>query len=155
MTGPVSDSEPPEHARFAEYLRALGEVSPAEEADLIRHILTDPDRQMARSAVIRHLDRRAPAVHEAGEAWESWAEPLREVMGKDPFLVTRLQEWTLLHTLTLSDRPWAPAALASASDWLHRRLTETPDVPAPVLAFLAEHGRTRRIRTAAARRGTG
>jgi hypothetical protein len=42
--------------------------------------------------------------------------------------------------------------LTAASDWLQRRLTEMPDTPAPVLAFLAEHGRTRKVRAAAARR---
>ncbi|WP_327315351.1 alpha/beta fold hydrolase [Streptomyces sp. NBC_01235] len=156
--------EPPEHARFAEYLRALDRVPPAEETPLIRRILTDPDRQMARSAVLRHLDRRAATLHRAADdTWKAWADPLAEAVRNDPFLTRRLQEWTLVHTVTAPAHPWDPAAtptaLATASDWLQRRLTETAGVPAPALAFLAEHGRTRRVRAAAAaaarRAGTG
>ncbi|MFI7297015.1 alpha/beta fold hydrolase [Streptomyces sp. NPDC050121] len=149
----AESGEPPEHARFAEHLRALDRVPPAEEATLVRRILTDPDRQMARSAVLRHLDRRAATLHRSDHAtWQAWTAPLTEVVRDDPFLTARLQEWTVLHTVT-ADPSWNPAtaeALAAASDWLQRRLTQTPGVPAPALAFLAEHGRTRRVRTAAA-----
>lgn len=126
---------------------------------MVRRILTDPDRQMARSAVLRHLDRRAATLHRSDDAtWQAWTDPLAEAVRDDPFLTARLQEWTVLHTVT-ANPSWNPAtaeALATASDWLQRRLTETPDAPAPVpapvpaLAFLAEHGRTRRIRAAAA-----
>ncbi|MGY4742624.1 alpha/beta fold hydrolase [Streptomyces sp. ATMOS53] len=145
--------EPPEHARFAEYLRALERVPPAEEATLVRRVLTDPDRQMARAAVLRHLDRRAATLHRSDDTtWQTWTDPLAELVRDDPFLTARLREWTVLHTVT-ADPSWNPATaevLLTASDWLQRRLAETPGVPAPALAFLAEHGRTRRVRTAAA-----
>ncbi|MDX3571626.1 alpha/beta hydrolase [Streptomyces sp. ID05-47C] len=153
------DPEPAEHARYAEYVRALAEAPPAEELALIRRILTDPDRQMAVAAVIRHLDRRGEALHASPPAtWQKWAEGVREALGPTPpaFLLTRLSEWTYVHTLTTSDlrdpsNPSHLSHLSTASDWLQRRLTETPGVPGAVLTYLAEHGRTRRVRAAAGR----
>ncbi|MFF8971533.1 hypothetical protein [Streptomyces sp. NPDC014995] len=149
MTSAPSD-EPPEHARYAEYLQALRQVAPADEGRLVRAVLTDPDRTMARSAVLHHLDHRAAALHRT-PAYEPWSRSMLQATTDDPFLTTRLHEWTLLRAIALS-HPWAPTALADASNWLHLKLTETPDIPTPALAFLAEHGRTRRIRNAAARR---
>lgn len=146
--------EPAEHARYAEYLRALAAVPPAGEPALIRRVLTDPDRPMADAAVIRHMDRKGQSLYGAPpETWQEWAAGVREALGPtpSPFLLTRLREWTHLHTLTTS-HTWDPAQLSTASDWLQRRLTETPDVPVAVLAHLAEHGRTRRVRAAAGRR---
>ncbi|GAB7108676.1 hypothetical protein JCM4814A_69900 [Streptomyces phaeofaciens JCM 4814] len=139
--------------RFAAHLRALGAVEPGEEAGLAHRILTDdPDRAMARSAVVRHLDRRATTLYGAPDAdWEQWRAGMAEAVGTDAFLTKRLAEWTLLHTLLT--RPGDPAILSTASDWLQRRLTERPDTPAPVLAWLAEHGRTRKVRAAARRAG--
>lgn len=154
-----SDDEPPEHARFAEHLRALDRVPPAEESALIGRVLADPDPLMAVSAVVRHLDARATALHGVAdeEAWRAWTQAMEEAVREEPFLTTRLKEWTLLHRLTRPSSPTAQtdlSALATASDWLQRRLAGNPDAPAPVLAFLAEHGRTRKIRTTAAARTT-
>ncbi|MET9099850.1 hypothetical protein [Streptomyces antibioticus] len=142
--------EPAEHARFTEHLHALATVRPAEEAALIHRILTeDPDRTMARSAVLRHLDRRGEELREAPEpARNEWRATMTKALttADDPFLTDRLADWTFLHTL-----PEDPTPLATASTWLQRRLAETPGTPTPLLAHLSEHGRTRRIRTTAAR----
>ncbi|MFF1544685.1 alpha/beta fold hydrolase [Streptomyces sp. NPDC058291] len=181
--GPQADAEPPEHARFAAYLDALARVPAAEEASLVRRVLADEDRTMARSAVVRHLDRRAAAIPRATVAddasWQSWAQAMAEAVREDAFLTTRLAEWTLLRALSAPSRPPSPpapthpaprtvlpatplpvpsqaaamaTALTAASDWLQRRLVEAPDTSPHVLAFLAEHGRTKKVRTAAARR---
>ncbi|MCX4762439.1 hypothetical protein OG562_15930 [Streptomyces sp. NBC_01275] len=144
----MNDQEPPEHARFATYLNALNTVHPAEESGLVRRILTDPDLTMARSAVLRHLDERAAALH-LTPAYLSWASTMIQTISGHPFLTHRLQEWTLLRDISLN-HPWDHSTLAEASDWLHRRLTETSNIPASAYEFLAEHGRTRRIRNAAA-----
>ncbi|MCQ9186065.1 hypothetical protein KMT30_44960, partial [Streptomyces sp. IBSBF 2953] len=58
---PPDRAEPPEHARFAAYLDALAQVPAAEEASLVRRVLSDEDATMARAAVVRHLDRTAAA----------------------------------------------------------------------------------------------
>ncbi|MEU4876884.1 hypothetical protein [Streptomyces sp. NPDC021608] len=161
-------AEPPEHARFAAYLDALDRVPAAEEASLVRRVLTDEDVTMARSAVVRHLDRTAAAFPRAtadDESWHAWTEAMGTAVGKDAFLTTRLGEWTLLRALTTpSDArariapPATPGtagaiqALGTASDWLQRRLVEAPDASPQALGFLAEHGRTKKVRAAAANR---
>lgn len=99
MTSAPSD-EPPEHARYAEYLQALRQVAPADEGRLVRAVLTDPDRTMARSAVLRHLDHRAAALHRT-PAYEPWSRSMLQATTDDPFLTTRLHEWT-------SHRPLPP-----------------------------------------------
>ncbi|MFF7895275.1 hypothetical protein ACFZDI_25960 [Streptomyces sp. NPDC007907] len=67
-----TDTEPAEHARFAGYLDQLRQVSEKDETGLVIRVLTDPDHTMARSAVLRHLDRRAAELCR-GSGWEAWA----------------------------------------------------------------------------------
>ncbi|MFF3332260.1 alpha/beta fold hydrolase [Streptomyces sp. NPDC002888] len=141
--GTVNEDEPPEHARFATYVRELRQVTAAEEVALIRGILTDPDQVMARSAVLRHLDERATALHLA-PAYAPWAESMTQATADHPFLTTRLREWTLLRSLALA-HPWAPQSLTQASDWLQRKVAETSSQP-EALSLLAEQGRTKRVR---------
>ncbi|GGR67383.1 hypothetical protein GCM10010269_02690 [Streptomyces humidus] len=169
---PPARGEPPEHARFAAYLEALARVPAAEETSLVRRVLTDEDATMARSAVVRHLDRTATEFPRAtvadDESWQAWTkvmkEAVEEAVGEDAFLTTRLSEWTLLRALTAPSGPRARtpptaapvtatvAALGTASDWLQRRLVEAVDASPQALAFLAEHGRTKKVRAAAANR---
>lgn len=143
--------EPPEHARFAAYTVQLETSTPAEEAGLVRHVLTDPDRTMAESAVTRHLDRRAAAIHATPGCtewaeWAEWAESMAEATAGHAFLADRLREWTLLRDVCLN-HPWDPEALTrSSSDWLQLKLAESPATPAPALTLLADQGRTKRIR---------
>lgn len=42
-----------------------------DEVDLVSRVLTDPDRTMAQSAVLRHLDRRAASLC-LGPSYEGW-----------------------------------------------------------------------------------
>ncbi|MFF3014430.1 hypothetical protein [Streptomyces sp. NPDC057939] len=137
--------EPAEHLRFATYLRALERVGEADEVDLIVEVLTDPDRAMARSAVLRHLDRRATDLH-TGPGYATWAAPITAAIACDPFLTGRLREWSLLRAVA-SSRPWSRQALLDASDWLQLQAAGTANAGA--VELLAEHGRTKRIRTTA------
>ncbi|MDX3113493.1 hypothetical protein [Streptomyces scabiei] len=165
---PPDRAEPPEHARFAAYLDALAQVPAAEEASLVRRVLSDEDATMARAAVVRHLDRTAAAFPRTTDAddgsWQAWTKTMGETVGEDAFLTTRLSEWTLFRALATPSDPTARApldatpvtaatdALTTASDWLQRRLVEAPDTSPHALAFLAEHGRTKKVRATAARR---
>ncbi|MBM9507585.1 hypothetical protein [Actinacidiphila acididurans] len=141
----AAPDEPAEHLRFAAWLRDLEQVADADEAALVGAVLRDPDRVMAESAVVRHLDRRAGDLH-LGPAWEPWAESMARATTGRPFLARRLREWALLRAIALR-RPWCSDALLAASDWLQRKAAATPNATA--LEILAEHGRTRRIRNAA------
>lgn len=151
MTGSQKDEEPPEHRRYARYLRALDSVAEAEEADLLATVLHDEDAAMAESAVNRHLERRA-AQQLTSPRFPAWAAMMATVIGDRAFLARRLREWTLLRSIAL-DEPWTDEELLTASDWFQHTAAAAQLVTSPAaLRLLAEHGRTRRVRNAASRR---
>ncbi|ANB04390.1 hypothetical protein SAM40697_0428 [Streptomyces ambofaciens] len=137
--------EPAEHARFAAHLRDLARATGPEETAVVARVLGDPDRTMARSAVLRHLDRRATDLH-PGPEFEAWADAMTGVVGGDPFLTRRLLEWSLIRVVVL-ERPWRPGDLLESSDWLQLKAAATSN--AEVVQLLAERGRTKRIRRTA------
>ncbi|WP_256639860.1 hypothetical protein [Streptomyces murinus] len=97
-----------------------------------------------RSAVLRHLDRRA-AVLLLGSAYEGWARDIAPLLIGHPLLTARLREWSLLRAITLK-RAWHPADLLASSNWLQLKAAESS---AEAAEILAEGGRTRRIRNSA------
>jgi hypothetical protein len=137
-----------EHERYARYLLEFANVTEADEPELVRAVLTDPDHVMAEAAIVRHLDLRAAALL-ADPGFPAWAARLGELVGNRRFPARRLREWVLLRALT-RDSQWRETDLTNASDWLQRRACAEPVAPA-ALAVLAERGRTRRVRTAALR----
>lgn len=141
--------EPHEHLRFARYRKAFGEVAPADAAALVARVLTDPDREMANSAVCEYLDRRASELL-VNPDFPSWRLEMIGVVGVDAFSTRRLHEWTLLRAMTLGE-PWDAQDLLAASNWLQLRTAEKCSAM-PAVDILAEGGRTRRIRTIATSR---
>lgn len=151
MTGSRFDEDPAEHGRFARYLASLEAVAETDEAELVATVLQDEDTPMAQSVVVRHVDRRAAELL-AESRFTTWAHSVSAVITEYDFLNRRLQEWSLLRAITVGD-VWAPVELTTASDWCQRTVTSVEVAIAPeALALLAEHGRTRRVRNAAARR---
>lgn len=136
---------PDEHVRFEAYLDKLGRVADANELDLVSRVLTDPDQTMARSAVLRHLDRRAASLY-PGPAYEGWAQAMTQATIDHPFLVERLREWSLFRAITLK-LPWQPEDLLASSNWLQLKTTTGTNTEA--IKILAEAGRTKRIRNTA------
>ncbi|MFC8361301.1 hypothetical protein ACFUIY_15725 [Streptomyces griseorubiginosus] len=134
-----------EHVRFAAYLDKLQLVADVDEVDLVRRVLTDPDQTMARSAVLRHLDRRAAVFH-AGPAYEGWARAMTQATIDQPFLAQRLREWSLFRAVTLK-MPWQPDDLLASSNWLQLKTAAGTNTEA--IEILAEAGRTKRIRNTA------
>ncbi|MGW1011933.1 hypothetical protein ACWD4X_18115 [Streptomyces termitum] len=134
-----------EHGRFAAYLDKLQHVATADEVDLVSRVLSDPDQTMARSAVLRHLDRRAADLH-LGPAYEEWARAMTGATTGHPFLAQRLREWSLLRAVTL-ELPWRPDDLLASSNWLQLRTAAGTNTEA--IEVLAESGRTKRIRNTA------
>lgn len=137
--------EPNEHVRFAAYLDELRQVADADEVDLVRGILTDPDPTMAQSAVLRHLDHRAAGLC-LEPAYEEWAEAMAQAVVRHPFLVRRLREWSLFRAITLK-LPWNRDDLLASSDWLQLKTAAGSSTEA--IEILAESGRTKRIRNTA------
>ncbi|MEU9298068.1 hypothetical protein [Streptomyces sp. NPDC048266] len=136
---------PDEHVRFEAYLEKLGYVADASEVDLVNRVLADPDLTMARSAVLRHLDRRAAGLY-LGSAYEGWAQAMTHATIDHPFLAQRLREWSLFRTITLK-LPWQPENLLASSNWLQLKTAAGTNTEA--IQILAEAGRTKRIRNAA------
>ncbi|MEU5896570.1 MULTISPECIES: hypothetical protein [unclassified Streptomyces] len=133
---------PDEHSRFAAYLDRLRHIADTEEVDLVRGVLSDPDRTMAQSAVLRHLDRRAADLC-PGPAYEEWAQAMTRATTDHPFLVQRLREWSLFRAVMLK-LPWQPDDLLASSNWLQLKTAAGTNTAA--LDVLAESGRTKRIR---------
>ena len=138
-----------EHERFACYLLKFANVGEADEAALVHSVLTDPDRVMAESAVVRHVDLRAAELL-TGPGFPDWAGRLTPAVADHAFVARRLREWMLLRALTLGE-PWQAEDLTSASDWLQRAASARLEAR-DALAVLAGQGRTHRVRAAAANR---
>ncbi|MFI6481384.1 hypothetical protein ACIBH1_25875 [Nonomuraea sp. NPDC050663] len=142
MTGPPGD----EHERFARYLEQLEDVRQADEAELVRSVLHDPDTAMAQSAVVRHLDRRAAGLLVDPE-FDGWLHTMTTAIGEREFLAHRLEDWALLRAVAIDD-PRRHEDLLAASDWCQRMAVWVLTSPV-ALHLLASEGRTRRVRTAA------
>ncbi|ULR54228.1 hypothetical protein [Streptomyces deccanensis] len=136
---------PDEHVRFAAYLDQLQQVADADEVDLVSRVLTDPDLTMARSAVVRHLDRRAAELH-FDPAYNEWAQAMNQATIGHPFLAQRLREWALFRAIKLK-LPWHPDDLLESSNWL--QLKTAAEANTEAIEILAEAGRTKRIRNTA------
>ncbi|WKV75665.1 hypothetical protein AW27_031575 [Streptomyces sp. PCS3-D2] len=151
MSLPGPDT-PPEHWRYARYLESLAAVPCGDaqaEAEVVTAVLGDPDRVMAESAVVTHLDRRAAALL-ADDRYTVWARAMSGVLAGRVFPERRLREWSLLTAVTRGE-PWSAADLTGASDWCQRtavRLLTCHEA----LELLAAGARTRRVRNAAAER---
>lgn len=151
MTLPDFDPDAPsEHWRYARHLEALA-ATPGEsaEAEVVAAVLRDPDRVMAESAVVTHLDRRAAGLLADG-GFSAWARAMAGVLAGRPFPERRLREWSLLKAVTRGEA-WSAAELTGASDWCQRtavRLLGSYEA----LELLAADARTRRVRNAAAER---
>ncbi|SEM18702.1 hypothetical protein [Streptacidiphilus jiangxiensis] len=136
---------PDEHVRFAAYLDELGHVADPDEIELVGRVLADPDRTMARSAVLRHLDRRAAGLCRE-PAYEGWAQAMAQATIDHPFLAQRLREWSLFRAVTL-EAPWQQDDLLASSNWLQLKTAAGTNTEA--VEVLAAAGRTKRIRNTA------
>ena len=67
---------------------------------------------MAQSAIARHIDRRAAAMHQEAR-YSAWAKRIAGPVNRYPFLARRLREWTLFRVITLA-LPWSADALIDA-----------------------------------------
>ncbi|MBV6701797.1 hypothetical protein KV557_32640 [Kitasatospora aureofaciens] len=140
------DGDPDEHVRFARYRRAFDDVAPEDAAGLVTRVLTDPDTEMASSAVCAYLDRRATELL-TDPGYPAWCVEMAGPVAVAGFAARRLGEWTLLRAIAL-DESWDAEQLLGASNWLQLHTAEQSQTRAALTA-LAEGGRTRRIRNIA------
>ena len=143
----TAQEEPLEHLRYAAYLLSLEQVSAEQELTLVTAVLTDPDRTMAASAVVQHMQRRVLELLRS-PAYPAWQEGMADALAGHTFLAKRLDEWALFRAVTL-DLPWTPEELITASDWLQCWISQGLRSSAEAHTVLADSGRTRRVRNAA------
>ncbi|WP_371680193.1 hypothetical protein [Streptomyces sp. NBC_01276] len=138
-------------AAVAGGLRAGGprEAEAEAEAEAVAAVLRDPDPVMAESAVVTHLDRRAPRLL-PGTEFPEWARALYPVLDGHAFPARRLREWTLLKAIE-AGTGWNPVELAAASDWCQHTAARSL-ASREALTLLAASARTRRVRNTAAQR---
>ncbi|MFB7255469.1 hypothetical protein [Streptomyces nojiriensis] len=151
MSGPDADA-PREHWRYARHLESLAAApgpGAESEAEVVAEVLRDPDRVMAESAVVTHLDRRAVRLL-AAEEFPAWSRAIAAALAGRAFPERRLREWNLLKAVTRGE-PWSAEELAAASDWCQRTAVSLL-TSYEALTLLATDARTRRVRNAAAER---
>lgn len=131
-----------EHARFKVYRVMVDD--PRHHRLLIDCLTGEPDEALRTSALVL-LAEAAPADMRAAISSAATAT------GR-AFVDTRLSEIALLeHVVGGAFDDTVQSAVRHASNWLQRRVVEDSS-NVPVLALLAEEGRTRKVRAAAARR---
>ncbi|MBM7769921.1 hypothetical protein JOD54_000125 [Actinokineospora baliensis] len=114
-------------------------ADPADEAAFLAAVLRDPDPSTATAAAIARIDDRA----QRGPGFSRWAARVRPAVAAAEPVAARLAEWCLLHD-AFAGRPVSRDAVLAAAEWVQRSLARTAD--GELLALLAEHGSTRRVR---------
>ena len=143
----TSNDDPADgYTRFQQLSAAVRESGPDDDPALLAALLAEPDRLMAESVLVSLVDSRGEGLGSAA-SFAAWAEPVVDVVGTDGFVARRVQEWALFKALQ-SGEPVDREALATASNWLQRKVVEEAD-SAAVLALLGEAGRTKRVRNLA------
>ncbi|HEV7899172.1 MAG TPA: hypothetical protein VGP31_15160 [Planosporangium sp.] len=135
-----------EHERQRVYLAALAAVPAAGEAETIALVLRDPDRVMAESVLMSHIDRQASRLASSG-SFAAWAAGLAGLVGQESFPARRIREWRLFKTVMDGGNADA-ATLADSSNWLQRKIVDEAVSPT-VLDTMGEVGRTKRVRNLA------
>lgn len=142
-----------EHVRSAAYRRVIAAGEVADPRELAAVLVRDPEPLTAKTAVVELVDRVAGESADPAEfrrrAAGIVAEADRLASAKDrEFVRQRVRDWELWLATENGQVPDA-ADLAAASDWMQRRLADFSASP-QMLALLAEHGRTEKIRNTAA-----
>jgi hypothetical protein len=127
-----------EHARWAAYQAAVDR--PEEAPALLAAVAEEPDPNLAVSVVLAMLER---VPDEAHDEWVGALAPDNRARAE-----RRSREVRVLRRAESLSPAEVAAGLSKWTDWLQLRLA--PHLPAHARTVLAEHGRTRRIRNAAA-----
>ncbi|MFB9928109.1 hypothetical protein ACFORO_36045 [Amycolatopsis halotolerans] len=146
-----------ERVRSAAYRRVISASGRADPRELAAVLVRDPEPLTAKTAVVDLVDHVAGETADPAEFRRRAAEIVEEadrlVPVKDrEFVRQRVRDWELWLE-TENGRVPDVAGLASSSDWMQRRLADFSASP-QLLALLAEHGRTRKIRNTAANRAS-
>ena len=136
-----------EHNRLALYRSALDRLPIRDSGDLLDLIGKDADHVMAEAVLAEAIDKVATTLSSLGE-FDQWLHDVWEPDVAFTFPRRRAEEWRLYMRIQ-EDPAMDPAELQESSDWLQRRVATNSESHA-ALAWLAQHGRTKRTRAAAA-----
>jgi hypothetical protein len=155
----IDEAVADEHVRSAAYRRVVAAAAAGEsrdaDRDLVAALVRDPDQLAAKSAVVELVDRIA-AKAPSPDAFRQWADGILPAADRLPsegnraFVHGRVGDWLLYLSVEAGNVP-SEAELAGATPWMQRLLAEE-STSRPVLALLAESGRTRKIRNIAKNR---
>jgi hypothetical protein len=148
-----------EHVRSLLYRKvvaiAVASQSRASDRTIVATILRDPVDLVSKSAVVEFMD--AIAMKTADPAvFRQWAAGLRAETAQlaadatHTFISRRIDDWNVYLSIGAGRIPTS-GELASTTHWMQRLLAERSTSP-PVLALLADIGRTRKIRNIARHR---
>ncbi len=155
----IDEAVADEHVRTDAYRRVVAVVAaaPARDNDraVVATIVRDPDGFGSRTAVVDLVDRIALKTADPADFRQWSAGLLSEIdrlmaEGHRRFLHRRVHDWTTYLTIRTGGMSTA-ADLAGVTDWMQRMIATGSTSP-PVLALLAETGRTRKIRNIARNR---
>lgn len=148
-----------EHFRSAIYRKviavAVASRCRANDRAIVATILRDPVETVAKTAVVELVDRIAMGAADPAE-FQQWAADLvpeislLQAEGHRRFVHRRIHDWTVYLTIRADRTPNADE-LTDITDWMQRIIAEESTSP-PILIFLAENGRTKKIRNIARNR---
>ncbi len=148
-----------EHVRLSAYRKVLAVVAAAQRRDndraVVSVIVRDSDGMVSKTAVVELIDRIAMKTGDPTD-FRQWAAGLMPeidrlvVDGHRGFLHRRIHDWTIYLAVMTGRTPTA-AEMASATDWMQRRIAAESTSPA-ALTMLTEMGSTKKIRNIARNR---
>ncbi|ATY13808.1 hypothetical protein CU254_27795 [Amycolatopsis sp. AA4] len=144
-----------EHVRSAAYRRVVAARGGAAPRELAAVLVRDPEPLTAKTAVVELVDQVARETADPAEFRRRAAGIVAEADRLGPvkdreFVRQRARDWEVWLE-TENGRVPDVAELESVSDWMQRRLADF-SASRQVLAVMAEHGRTKKIRNTAANR---
>jgi hypothetical protein len=131
------------------YVDAMTSMTPESAGQLLNVAVHDPDRAMSEATVVMFIDHAAAQIQSVAR-YSEWLDQHKRQFAHLEFASRRADEWRTAKDIE-AGAPGSEYRLASASDWLQRKVAESSNSREAV-AVLAEQGRTRRIRSIASER---
>lgn len=132
-----------DHVRYGIYLRALQELPPNDDLEVLSIVALDPDRSMSGAVVVHRIDAVADVLQSLAD-FEEWVRSHEAWIDGNRFAERRVDEWQAVKKI-LESGTFDGFSTEEMTDWMQRKLAETTE-SSTVLDKLAEEGRTKRIR---------
>ncbi|WP_024935738.1 hypothetical protein [Actinomadura welshii] len=150
----IGEAAEDEHVRLDAYRKVIAVIAASGrrfDDRAVAAILRDPVATVSKTAIVELVDTVAMETADADE-FQQWAAGLALLGndGHDRFVRRRPNDWAVYLAIR-GDRTPETGLLMSVTAWMQRIIAEESTAPS-VLGFLAENGRTRKIRNIARHR---